>query len=138
MSLRLQSGEETHVNAPKFFYRVERDYFLEKFVPEITLYGIRLVSCRRMSRCKSCLSAGWLCEPERPLIHQRVLDVEVFRIMEDSDRVIPRFCGLCRGLLGILAGNICGISVLCWRDWDGIEWDRRIGVCYPIAGLRSL
>lgn len=63
---------------------------------------------------RSCLSTGWLCEPERPLIHQRVLDVEVFRIMEDSDRVISRLCSLCRGLLEILIGNICGISVLRW------------------------
>lgn len=61
---------------------------------------------------RSCLSTGWLREPERPLIHQRVLDVEVFRIMEDSDRVISNLHSLCRGVVGIPIGNIC--SVLCW------------------------
>lgn len=31
------------------------------------------------------LSAGRLREPQRPMIHQRVLDVEVVRVMEDSN-----------------------------------------------------
>ena len=34
------------------------------------------------------LAAGWLGKPESPLVHERVFDIEVFRVVEDSDNLV--------------------------------------------------
>ncbi len=39
---------------------------------------------------KTCLTARWLCKPQSPLVHQRVLDVEVVLVMEDCDLLFAR------------------------------------------------
>lgn len=58
------------------------------------------------------LAGRWLREPQRPLVHERVLDVEVLRIVEDSDRIRLRW-----------RATVCTIvRVAVWRrDGDRVE-----------------
>lgn len=41
-------------------------------------------------RRKTCLAARRLGKPQSPLVHQRVLDVEVVLVMEDCDLLFSR------------------------------------------------
>ena len=54
-------------------------------------------------------AAGGLGEPEGPMVHQRMLDIEVVLVVEDGD-LITLLSGF-RGLLSL------------WRDGDGGEID---------------
>jgi hypothetical protein len=65
------------------------------------------------------LATGWLGEPEGPLVHQRVLNIEVILVMEDS-YLVTVCCA--RGWLLVLIG-VASI----WGDRDGREVDRRRG-----------
>ena len=39
----------------------------------------------------SHLATGRLGEPQGPLVHERVLDIEIFRVVEDGDQLIARW-----------------------------------------------
>ena len=43
-----------------------------------------------MLLAQTYLAARWLSEPQSPLVHQRVLDVEVVLVMEDCDLLFSR------------------------------------------------
>lgn len=82
----------SYVDAPEFFDGVECDDFLEQVVPVIAL----LVECVLAMACAvfvstdrvaGYLSTGGLGEPQSPLVHERVLHVEVLGVMEDGDLV---------------------------------------------------
>jgi len=60
----------SYVDAPELFYRVEGDDFLKEVVPVVVAF------------------AAWrFCEPKSPCVGQRVLDVEIVRVVEDGDNV---------------------------------------------------
>lgn len=71
---------------------------------------------------QTCLSTWWLGEPECPLVHERVLDVEVVLIVEDGDLLI---LSTGRGLLVLVAVGAF------WRNGDGGQVDgcRSINGC---------
>jgi hypothetical protein len=48
------------------------------------------------------LLAWWLSEPEGPLMHERMLDVEVIRVVEDSNTIPILLLAVCRILSGLL------------------------------------
>ena len=67
------------------------------------------------------LSTWWLRKPESPLVHQRVLDIEVVRIMEDCDIVttVSRWSG--RAIWrGVLVGRLVKweVSICRWSSSD--------------------
>jgi len=63
---QVRCGCDVVVDAPELLDRVERDDLLEQLSPVVAL-------------------AAWgLGEPQGPCVHERVLDVEVLRVVEDS------------------------------------------------------
>ncbi len=65
----------------------------------------------------ACLAARRLGEPERPFVHQGVLDVEVVFVMEDGDLFVvgwPRSTVLV-GVVTLLSVLAMGTSsIYCW------------------------
>ena len=84
----------TYVDTPEFLNRVEGDDLLQQLAPVL-------------------LAAGRLGEPQRPGVLQRVLDVEVGRVVKDGDDLAV--------ISGLLVGCI-GYTAL-GRDWDGVQRD---------------
>lgn len=98
-------GARTHVDAPELLDAVEADDLLEELVPVL-------------------LSTRWLGEPESPGMLQRVLDVEILRVVEDGHDLVT-----VGRLVAIDPVGLVGDASL-WRDWDGIErhWLRWVSV----------
>ncbi len=71
-----------------------------------------------MCAAQTCLSTRWLCEPQSPLVHQGVLDVEVIFVMEYCDLLFAR-TALSVGIL-VLIVPVCTVG----RDWNSREIDR--------------
>ena len=81
-----------YVDAPKLLHGIERDNFFEQVVP---VFALSTPSVSRLLLTLSGASVGApmkphlatrrLREPQRPRIHQRMLDIEILRIMEDGD-----------------------------------------------------
>jgi hypothetical protein len=72
IGLQCQFGDRSNVvvDTPELLNRVESDNFLKQIIPVVAL------------------STGWLGEPQRPLVHERVLDVEVVLIVKDGDLLV--------------------------------------------------
>lgn len=87
------------MDTPEFFDRVECDDLLKQVVPVVTL------------------AAGGLGEPQRPLVLEGVLDVEVVLVMEDGD-----------GLAAVGGGSGSGVLLSVGGDGDGREIDLLIHV----------
>lgn len=68
------------------------------------------------------LSGGRLGEPESPLVHERVLDVEVLGVVENGDRLVGR--GSDRGRC-VLIGH--GVTILCDSRHGGLMFVERRG-----------
>jgi len=93
---------KSYVDTPEFLDGVECNDLLKQIIPVVSL---QFVSRWKASRsAQTHLSRGWLSEPERPLVHQRVLDIEVVFIMEDGDL----FRGINAWLLVFIAA-ICAL-----------------------------
>ena len=77
-----------HVDAPELFHRIKSDHLFEQISPDFTLTE-DLISCKfKYMTVTAYLPARRLGEPQCPLIHQRVLDVEVFGVVKDSDLLV--------------------------------------------------
>ena len=77
----------TYIDTPEFLYGVERNHFLKQVIPVITLKyrSAKSNSPAPCGRQKTHLPAGWLGEPERPPVRERMLDVKVVLVVENSD-----------------------------------------------------
>lgn len=64
---------------------------------------------------KTDLAAGGLGEPECPLMHERVLDVEVVGVVEDGHELIG---GRSNDGSSVLVGH--GVAILCDGGHDGV------------------
>ena len=84
---KVLKGKEAHVDAPELLDGVERDDLLEQLIPIIALLRISRVSAGALLRAPY-LAARRLGEPERPPVHQRVLDIEVGGVVEDGNGVV--------------------------------------------------
>lgn len=70
----------------------------------------------------SYLAARGLGEPERPCVHERVLDVEVLWVVEDgADLALAS--GVVGGRLFLALGG-----VLSWRDGDRVQRNLLVGL----------
>ncbi len=78
------------------------------------------------------LSTRWLGEPQRPFVHQRMLHVEIVRVVEDCDLVVfdvlrllsatrPRI--LIGGALASCVGVLVTVGAVGGGDGDGVERD---------------
>ena len=84
-------NEETYVDSPELLHRVECNNFLQQIVPVVALHqASQLVSHHLNQKICPYLATGRLGKPKSPLVHQRVLDVEVLRVVEHSDGVSVR------------------------------------------------
>lgn len=93
LSLLLRAGGSTYVDTPELLDAVEADDLLEQLMPVL-------------------LAARRLGEPQRPLVLQLVLDIEVGRVVEDGDD----------GLL--VVGAVGGVGHgAARRDGDAVEGD---------------
>jgi hypothetical protein len=109
-------GGNVVIDAPKLFNRVKGDDFLEEVVPVVAL------------------SARGLGEPKSPLVLERVLDVEVVLVVENSDGLVVLDVGrlfLASGvdgdggevdLLIHLGGFCCGGSHRVWCFLVRARW----------------
>lgn len=77
-------GVSSYVDAPEFFDGIEGDNLLQEVVP-IVILGPSQYHDQNNKSLGACLSTWWLGEPESPLVHQRMLDVEIVFVVEDSD-----------------------------------------------------
>jgi hypothetical protein len=73
----------TYVDTPELLDRVERDDFLQQLSPVVALRMLAQLA-RRTIYAATYLAARRLGEPQRPCVHERVLDVEVFRVVKDG------------------------------------------------------
>ena len=86
--LRGLRGIGSYVDAPKLLHRVKGDDFFQEIIPVVvTLHHISVHQPIR-NNDKAHLPARWLREPQRPLMHQRMLDVEVLRVMKNRNPII--------------------------------------------------
>lgn len=91
---RVRSGvdlglEATYVDTPEFLDGAECDDLLQQIIPVIALDETKLVLRSVTSVLgDSHLAGGRLGEPEGPLVHKRVLDVEVLGVVENGDRLV--------------------------------------------------
>lgn len=83
---RLAAWGFSYVDTPEFLNRVKSDDFLQEIVPVVSLRHSQLHQFR--SREEADLSTGWLGEPQGPLVHERVLDIEVVLVMEYGDLIL--------------------------------------------------
>lgn len=98
----------TYVNSPELFHRVECHDFLQQVIPVIALVTIKNQSNPYYDLPRGIplppllpyLAARGLREPESPVVHQRMLHIEVFRVMEHSNRLPVRLLGLLFGGTG--------------------------------------
>ena len=85
----------------------------------------KLVSGQHYLLLLSYLAGRWLSEPQSPLMHQWVLDIEVVLVVEDSGLLIIT---LALGLIASIWGNrdgleiylltFCGCHICdCERNW---------------------
>ncbi len=77
-------GGISYVYTPEFLNGVECDNLLQEVVPIVILSNGQHQK-QNTKGMGACLSTWWLGEPESPLVHQWMLDVEIVFVMEDSD-----------------------------------------------------
>lgn len=81
--------EATYVDAPEFLDGAECDDLLQQIIPVIALDKTKSVlRSDTPILSDSHLAGGRLGEPEGPLVHKRVLDVEVLGVVENGDRLV--------------------------------------------------
>lgn len=97
----MTEGQGAYVDSPEFLNGIEGHDLFEEVVPVLVLYNNQHPALKELTPV-SCLSARWLGEPQSPLVHQRMFDVEIVLVMEDGDWVI-----------GVL--SIRGRRILCFR-----------------------
>lgn len=118
----------TYVDSPELLYRVESHDFLQQVIPVIAL-AIQVSQLNDISPFEDpsllpYLAARGLCEPQSPLVHQRMLHSEVVWVMEHSNRLPIRLFGL---LFGGTGGGIFVVgrdgTVFCDGSHNGRECD---------------
>lgn len=77
-------GRMSYVYTPELLNGVECDNFLQEVVPIVILVDGQHQK-QDTKGMGACLSTWWLGEPESPLVHQGMLDVEIVFVMEDRD-----------------------------------------------------
>ena len=86
-------NRETDIDAPELLYRIKCDDFFEKIVPVVALVHVSMRTKSMLWGMEGCyLSTGRLGEPQSPLMHQGMLDVEILWIVENSDLLVSRLC----------------------------------------------
>lgn len=80
--------------------------------------------------CKGCmtnLSTRWLGEPQRPIIHQRVLNVEIIRVVEDGNLFVALVLFLHTSSIwgSTLVANLTihAVGAVRWGNRDSLEID---------------
>lgn len=91
-----------YVDTPEFLDGVESDNFLQEIIPVITLQSNQLHYCIVIGNWTD-LSTWWLGEPQSPLVHEGMLDVEVVLVVEDSDLLLI--------LVAVLGAIICLVAI---------------------------
>jgi hypothetical protein len=89
--------DHTYVDSPEFLNRVKRDDLLQQLSPVVAL-PVLAQPARNAVQAATYLAARRLGEPQRPCVHEGVLDVEVLRVVEDGAD-IALGCGLTGGRL---------------------------------------
>jgi hypothetical protein len=72
-----------YVDSPEFFDRIELHYFLQEVTPVVILLQVSKKLMRQQRR-EVYLATWRFREPKGPCVHQRMLEVEVFWVMEDG------------------------------------------------------
>ena len=85
-------SQATNIDPPKLLDGVESDNFLEEIVPIVSLGQVSTQYWVSIVVWLPYLSARGLGKPQRPFVHQGVLDIEVVRIVEDSDLLVSAVC----------------------------------------------
>jgi hypothetical protein len=81
-------GRQTNIDTPEFLNRVEGDDLFQQVIPVLLSKGLALVFREVQAQTYPPTSTGWLGEPECPLVHERMLDVEVVLVMKHGDLLI--------------------------------------------------
>lgn len=82
----------TYVNAPELLNGVEGNNLLQQLSPVVALQKLTEPNGQPCAAMLAYLATWRLSEPQRPCVHERVLDVEVFRIVKDCPDLII-ICG---------------------------------------------
>ena len=105
------SESDAHVDSPEFLNRVESDDLFEEVIPVVALMAYQIsYQPKYIADTITHFPTRWFGEPQRPLIHQRVLDVEVFRVVKDCDLLITGLGGFRRS--GLFEGDIVFITTI--------------------------
>jgi len=114
---------ETYVNAPELLHRIKSHHLLQEIIPIITLPNVSPHPSYYLVVLPAHLATGRLRKPQSPLMHKRMLDIEIVFVVKHSDLLITRLCSSA-AWLGSISRSHIGVHVLfLWRDWDGIERD---------------